>query len=345
MPWTDGISNAFAQLAGGDATEARESARYHEELARRSLTDHRVERAAALAELATRKNLNHKTAGELLASDPRAAAIILGGLGQDFSGYQRGAGYEQQNDARGLALSEAQRPGADVDAINRLIGVAGNKLLAPGNVMVQPQAQATIGKTNAQAGQAGAAAGASNALARLRGEQQRFVEPVAMSTVGKNDAAAQSSHATALLTGAKQAEVAPNAESLRASREASRRKAISQTDFGANPVDMSTAQQFIVNALDQAAAAPVAPAAVPAAPAPVDVMTALTGAPAAPAAPAPAPAQPAKPAVPKLTTPAQFEKAIALANAAIRDGGADPAAVRQRLLEMGVPLAPEPAPQ
>ena len=68
-------------------------------------------------------------------------------------------------------------------------------------------------------------------------------------------------------------------------------------------------------------------------------------APAAPAAPAPAPAQPAKPAVPKLTTPAQFEKAIALANAAIRDGGADPAAVRQRLLEMGVPLAPEPAPQ
>ena len=339
MPWTDGISNAFAQLAGGDATEARESARYHEELARRSLTDHRVERAAALAELATRKNLNHKTAGELLASDPRAAAIILGGLGQDFSGYQRGAGYEQQNDARGLALSEAQRPGADVDAINRLIGVAGNKLLAPGNVMVQPQAQATIGKTNAQAGQANAAAGASNALANLRGEQQRFVEPVATSVAGKNDAAAR-------LSGARADQVAPLAAATIAARGAAADKSRATTPFNVNPQGTADMLLSLVGNIPgivvPGAAGPAAPAA---APAPVDVMTALTGAPAAPAAPAPAPAQPAKPAVPKLTTPAQFEKAIALANAAIRDGGADPAAVRQRLLEMGVPLAPEPAPQ
>lgn len=72
--------------------------------------------------------------------------------------------------------------------------------------------------------------------------------------------------------------------------------------------------------------APAAPAAPPAPPA---------------AAPAPAPAPAARPAVPRPVAkipPSQYDAAIAEANKAI-ERGADPEAVRQRLLEMGVPLA------
>ena len=52
MPWTDGISSAFAALAGGDAIEARERARYSEALARRALTDQKVLGETARTKLA-----------------------------------------------------------------------------------------------------------------------------------------------------------------------------------------------------------------------------------------------------------------------------------------------------
>ena len=321
MPWTDGISNAFAALAGGDAIEARERARYGEALARRSLLDQRIERATAQAEIANRTNSQQKAALELLASDPRASAIILGGLGQDFSGYQRGVGYEQSNDARGLALSEAQRPGADVDALNRLIGVSAGKLLAPTNVLVQPQAQATIGATNAKAGASNAAAGASNALAALRGEQQRFVEPVANSVVGKNDAAAQ-------LAGAREQQVAPLAAATIDARGAAADKSRATTPFSVNPQGTAEMLLSLVGNIPGV----VVPGA--AGPAPADAMGALTGAPAAPTA--------TTPTRRVVVRNAEDLKMAQAAIAAALEQGADPEAVKAKAREWGLSFGDEP---
>lgn len=280
MPWTDGISNAFAALAGGDAIEARERARYQEALARRSLLDQKVLGETARTDIANQKRDAIQQFAEMFANDPRARSIILGGLGRDFSAYQQGFGREQQNTARGDAYGMVTQQNPNIDAFNMLQSIASGGTIGTSEFNVPGQVAATIGKTNAQAGAAGAAAGASNSLAALRGEQQRFVAPVANSVVDKNYAAAG-------LAGAREAQVAPLAAATIDARNAAADKSRATTPFSVNPQGTAEMLLSLVGNLPGVVTpgAQPPPAAAPAAPAPVDAITSLTGAPAAPATP------------------------------------------------------------
>lgn len=193
-PWTRGIAQAFGALAGGDRTQ--ETARSAEELrlirakSARALMDKRVSDAAIRAGVLQSRN----DAAPLL-TDPRIRALVLGELGSDFSATQKGLGYEQQNDARGLGLEIAKAFASgqgelNPDALNALTAVAGDKLLSPSNVLVTPQAQGAVDFKTAQAGASNAAAEASLARAALSGAQQAQVAPKAVAAIAADNALA-----------------------------------------------------------------------------------------------------------------------------------------------------------
>lgn len=159
-----GFRNAAFQVASrpaqDDLVRQAEQRRLVTQRNQMALLDRRLQEA----EMAKRQN---KYGGQLESMiDPASLAQVaaMAGLSGEFKNAAQITGIDQQNTARQQALDmiSAGAPPANADAFNALIGVAGDKMLGPGNIQV--------------AGQASADTAAANALARQRNTMADYNE-------------------------------------------------------------------------------------------------------------------------------------------------------------------------
>lgn len=194
------LSNGVAELVsaltgGGAAVQARartaEEARMIQAQQERALLAERAAKAVAAT------NQNSYEAQYLGASPSREDFAAVGGFGADHLATRRAVGVDQQNEARRLAAEMAALAPAGPDRQNALIGVAGDKLLGPGNVQVMPQADANIDKALAAAFASQASGNSSNATAALTNAKIPFVDDQANADIQRALAAANASTASA----------------------------------------------------------------------------------------------------------------------------------------------------
>ena len=133
----------------------------------------------------------------------------VGGFGADHLATRRAVGVDQQNEARRLAAEMAALAPAGPDRQNALIGVAGDKLLGPGNVQVMPQADANIDKALAAAFASQASGNSSNATAALTNAKIPFVDDLARGEIDLNAAQLANALQSGRLTAAKAGATAP----------------------------------------------------------------------------------------------------------------------------------------
>ena len=192
---SSGVADLVSALTGGGAAiqqraKTAEEMRMMQVHQERALLDERVQKAIA----ATSGNRDDDL---IRAEHPGAGgAIIVGNHGPSFKAYNEGRGQEAKNFARELALIEARNAEVGPDRQNALIGVAGDKLLAPSNVQVDAQAGADIDRILA-------AAGASNASAALNQARLPFVGALAQGEVDLNAAQLANTLQSGRLAGAK----------------------------------------------------------------------------------------------------------------------------------------------
>ena len=160
---TAGLGDLVAAFTGGgqieDAAYSRSAARLMAAQNAQADMDKKVQEAALLKDqLRSRGNFERNS----MDLDPMSRFAALAGMGSDYNQSQQGAGHGLKNEATAEALKLALANG-DVDAINRLIGVSGNKLLAPTNVNVGPQSQANLSKTQQEIQKVIAEIGMTNA--------------------------------------------------------------------------------------------------------------------------------------------------------------------------------------
>lgn len=192
---SSGVADLVSALTGGGAAiqqraKTAEEMRMMQVQQERALLDERVQKAIGAT------NQNRYQSEYLGAAPSREDFAAVGGFGADHLASRRAFGVDQQNEARGLAAEIAKIAPMGPDRQNALIGVAGDKLLAPSNVQVDAQAGADIDRILA-------AAGASNASAALNQAQLPFVGALAQGEVDLNAAQLANTLQSGRLAGAK----------------------------------------------------------------------------------------------------------------------------------------------
>ena len=153
-----GIADLVSAFAGGNAIEneayAKQGQRILNAQNSQALLDKRIQEAVAAANEARYRQNFENVAGKELNIPDAVKYAILGGMGGDLKSSTEAIGAGKENEILGMIMNviqQQQQSGAPpADLLNMMVGARDGKLLGPGNVQVQGQAQADLGKTIAE---------------------------------------------------------------------------------------------------------------------------------------------------------------------------------------------------